>query len=204
MEIKNLSDGGFAANCYLISKGRDALLIDATADPDTLERLLAARGLTLRAILLTHGHFDHILTADRLRDRFSVPLLIHKKDADMLHDGRKNGSLYFFTDPILARNADGFFEGGDTLCFGELCLEVLSTPGHTAGSAVFAAKDALFTGDTLFSDCHGRTDLYSADPDEMVASLCRLALLDGDLPIYPGHGEGNILSRAVLPLISPI
>ena len=195
MEIKNLSPGGFASNCYLLTEKSDAVLIDPTASPLDVKRALEASGATLRAILLTHGHFDHLLTADRLRDAFGVPLYVHTADGELLDNGEKNASRPFLGSDVCATPAEHLMHGGDTLHFGEITLTVLHTPGHTKGSVTLLGEGIAFTGDTLFADGYGRTDLYGGEYTALVNSLRRLRELDGAIRIYPGHGSDAKLSQ---------
>ena len=197
MIIKNLSPGGFASNSYLVIKGGSAVLIDATAMPREVARELAEHSAVLEAILLTHTHFDHILSADALRRDLGAPLLCHADEADFLTDGIKNASSLFLQNAVTAHPADRHFEDGATLCFGELTLRVLHTPGHTAGSVCLLCDNAAFTGDTLFADCHGRTDLYSGSSVMLKRSLEGLFTLPEQLRIYPGHGDSALLSDAL-------
>jgi glyoxylase-like metal-dependent hydrolase (beta-lactamase superfamily II) len=196
MEIENLSQGGFAANSYLVTNGSDAVLIDATASVQSVRATLAKKGATLHAILLTHGHFDHLLTADALRDAFGVPLLVHQEDAHMLLDGEKNASLPFLGRSITITPAEKTFVGGNFLRFGDIDFLVLHTPGHSRGSSVFRNAEAMFTGDTLFAEGYGRTDLYGGDANAMHSSLSTLFRYDSQLRIYPGHGENVLLHHA--------
>ena len=196
MKIENLAPGGFAACTYLVTKGPDAVLIDCAASPAAIERALTAQGATLRAILLTHGHFDHILTADAVRKHFGVPMLVHEADAELPQDAFKNASAVFDLS-ITAAPPERCFTNGERLLFGELCFEVCHTPGHTAGCAVLFAEDAAFTGDTLFHGGFGRTDLFSGNEAQLRASLRALSLYDPSFRIYPGHGSCATLGDAL-------
>lgn len=197
MEIENLSPGGFAANCYLLTSGNDAVLIDPTAPVAAVRAALQKKNATLRAILLTHGHFDHLLTAEKLRDAFRVPLLVHKEDAEMLDNGEKNASASFLYQSVCCSPADQTFVGGNTLSFGAITLSVMHTPGHTKGSSVFLTEGIAFTGDTLFAEGYGRTDLWGGSTSALLSSLKALSRLDPTTRIYPGHGEHTALRYAI-------
>lgn len=196
MRILNLSPGGFAANCYFVACGDTAVLIDATASPAAVERAQLESGAHLAAILCTHGHFDHLLTEKQLRDRFGVPLYLHENDALCPRDALKNASAVFGS-PATFAPADRLLAGGETLCFGDLSLRVLHTPGHTAGSVVYLTENAAFTGDTLFESGFGRTDLYGGDFAALRRSLETLSKLPPDTEIYPGHGGMSTLAAAL-------
>ena len=198
MEIIDLSPGGFACSCYLVCEGYDALLIDCSASAAALRAALAKQKAHLAAILCTHGHFDHILTADIIRTHFNVPLLLHRADAELPADNRKNAySLFFGDDRFHASPADRLFEHGDILTFGKLSCKVLHTPGHSKGSSVFLFGDTAFTGDTLFASGWGRTDLYGGDEVALRHSLQALSYLSPATRIYPGHGEPTDLKSAL-------
>ena len=198
MEITDLSSGGFACACYLVCEGTDAVLIDCSATPATVETALGRQGARLAAILCTHGHFDHILTADALRDRFGVPLLLHEADAELLTDNEKNAfSVFFGNSTFRARSADRLVRDGETLRFGSLSCTVMHTPGHSEGSSVFLFGNTAFTGDTLFASGWGRTDLYGGDAFTLRESLQKLSELSPDIRIYPGHGGSSTLKNAL-------
>ena len=195
MNIQNLTPGGFASNCYLLTKGNDALLIDCTTDPQALRAALGER--TLHAILLTHGHFDHMLSVAAVKRYFNVPVLLHRGDAEFPCDGTKNAYTVFFGTEGTYPHADRLLEGTERLSFGELSLKVLHTPGHTQGCVCYRIDESLFTGDTLFFGGYGRTDLFGGDPAALRRSLGSLEQLPKDLRIYPGHGGDATLQAAL-------
>ena len=198
MEITDLSPGGFACACYLVREGTDAVLIDCSATPEAVKDALDRQGARLAAILCTHGHFDHILTADALRDAFSVPLFLHEADAELPADNEKNAfSVFFGNSTFHARSADRLFKDKETLRFGALSCTVMHTPGHSKGSSVFLLNNIAFTGDTLFTGGWGRTDLYGGDALTLRHSLQALSNLSPDIRIYPGHGGSSTLKNAL-------
>ena len=197
MDICNLYPGGFASCCYLLCEGSDAVLIDCSAPVSAVKAALDKRGLTLHAILCTHGHFDHILTADELREALHVPLYIHEDDAEMLTDSRKNAFSLFFGTERTWRPAERTFHDGERLTFGALSLHVMSTPGHSKGSSVFLTDGIALTGDTLFVGGYGRTDLHGGDTAALLRSLQALSCLPEEAVVYPGHGEHGTLSEAM-------
>ena len=197
MKVTDLCPGGFASCCYLVTQGADAVLIDCSAPVSTVTAALRKRGAHLHAILCTHGHFDHLLTADALREELHVPLYLHSEDAGMPANGQQNGFALFFGFDRTWRPADRTFGDGDKLSFGSLSFQVMHTPGHSRGSCTFLAEHAAFTGDTLFMEGYGRTDLYGGDFGELRSSLQRLCHLQADLTVYPGHGESGPLALAI-------
>lgn len=200
MQIKNLFPGGFAANCYLVTKGSDAVLVDCTAPKRVILDALQKEGAALRAILLTHGHFDHMLTVAEVKAETGAAVYLAKGDEDLPCDGEKNAFALFFGYDKAYPAADVLVMSGDELVFGELSIKVLATPGHTRGSVTYLLDDVAFTGDTLFESGYGRYDLYGGDPHALRESLRKLATLPHQTVIYPGHGDTATLGAALAAL----
>ena len=197
MNIVNLFPGSWGSNCYIISDSSHAAVIDPSASTKGILDYLKQNNLTLDCIILTHAHFDHILSLDTLRDATGAPCYIHKDDAESLLDGRKNAFYTFFGQDKRYKPAEKTLSHGDVIKLGNVELKIISTPGHTKGCICILAEDNLFTGDTLFADSYGRCDLYSGNARELRASLRSLRSLDGNLIIYPGHGMEAKLSHAL-------
>ena len=198
MEIRNLYPGSWGSNCYLLTSRGHAAVVDPSADAHTILNAVKLAGATLDFILLTHGHFDHIVSVDTLRDATGAPLYIHKFDAEMLTDAHKNAFYTFFRMDRRYRPADKLLEDGDELTLGDETIRVIHTPGHSQGSVSYLCNDELLlTGDTLFSDTYGRYDLWGGDAETLLASLSDMRRLPQHLPIYPGHGESVKLQTAL-------
>ena len=198
MKIENFYPGSWGSNCYLLTAGSHAAIVDPSADAPTLISALEKRRVTLDFILLTHGHFDHIVSADTLRQATDAPLLIHEADAEMLTDARKNAFYTFFRMERAYAPANRLLHNGDLLALGKETIRVLHTPGHSRGSVCYLCNDEfLITGDTLFDASYGRYDLYGGDLGELKASLASLRELPQDLYIYPGHGSPEHLGVAL-------
>lgn len=197
MRIRNLCRGGWASNCYLVSHGTDAVVIDPSSSTAEITAVLAEAGLTLQGILLTHGHFDHILSLDTLRDATGVPAYLHRGDGDFPADPEKSCYLCFLGRDIRHRGAEVLLAGDEVLTFGSLTFRVLHTPGHTGGCVCYRCGDALFTGDTLFAEGYGRTDLPGGSWSTLRDSLALLAGTQEDLTVYPGHGPSCSLAEAI-------
>ena len=188
MKILHYRVGPIQTNCYLLldEQTNTAALVDPGEDAQRLADAVRENGAELRAILLTHGHYDHTTAVPALHAMFpAAKIYIHRDEA--------KGSRLF----PLAPDMEGlcFCADGDTIPLGSLTAEVLHTPGHSAGSLVFKIGDVLFVGDTLFAGSCGRTDLEGGSWREMSASLRRLHGLEGDFTVLPGHEEFSVLSR---------
>lgn len=200
MKIVNLFPGSYGSNCYLIEDGGEALIVDPSAAASAILRRLREDRCTPVGVLLTHGHFDHIMSVDTLRQ--SEPCLkvyIHESDAPMLSDGQKNGFSFFFRQDRAWKDADIFLRNGDEIKVGGATFTVVHTPGHSPGSVCYlcASEGVMFTGDTLFADNIGRCDLWGGSYSVIRQSLKHLRDYDGELTIYPGHGSSNTLSKAL-------
>lgn len=194
MQVRIALGTYFAENSYLVSDETtsNAILIDPGAPIAVFDRYIQDEKLKLTDILLTHGHIDHLAGAGYYRQKYHVPIWLHKEEADVL-----TYTLEQYAD-ILGKEAENivperWFREGDSIS--SLSLSVLETPGHTKGSVVFRLGNALFTGDTLFCGSIGRMDLYTGDERQMRNSLLKLFALKDNLKIYPGHGETTTLDE---------
>ena len=199
MEIENLYPGSWGSNCYLLTVGSHAALVDPSANASTLLNAVNAKGCMLDFILLTHGHFDHIVSIDTLRQYTDVPVMIHENDAEMLGDSSKNAFYTFFRQERTYRDADRQLFDGDVLMLGDETIRVIHTPGHSSGSVCYLCNESQFllTGDTLFDEGVGRCDLWKGDADQLRSSLKALRTYPQNTPIYPGHGAPARLGIAL-------
>ena len=198
MKIRNLYPGAMASNCYLLTVGSHAAVVDPSPAAETVLEELKKENAVLETILLTHGHFDHVFGMCDLQKATGAPVYVHENDFDMPDDPEKNAFRRVFGMDRRFGKPDQSLRDGDVLTLGGEEIRVIHTPGHTAGCVCFLCNnEVLITGDTLFADTHGRTDVYGSDPDAMIASLLRLRELPQGLPIYPGHGAPAILGAAL-------
>lgn len=196
MEIVNITSGFTYANSYLIidTDTNEAALVDPGSDAHGLIFAIDKHGVNVKSILLTHGHFDHILALDEIKEYTKAKVYIHTLDniclknvnfSLMSHIGRDNT----FDD------ADVMLEDGDEIKVGNTTVTVMHTPGHTAGSVAYITSAGIITGDTLFCESIGRTDFPGGDYDTIEESIHRLYAIEGDAKIYPGHGSATTLSH---------
>lgn len=193
MKLTILQLGVLGANCYLLEPGDGkAIAIDIGGDPERLLGVLRENSLTLEAILITHGHYDHVGGVEAVRQATGATVYVHEADAEMLRSGQKNLAFHFTQTPFEAVREYTPVTDGQTLTIAGVPVEVLHTPGHTPGGVCYRIGESLFTGDTLFCGGIGRIDL-GGNRKDMLASLQRLAALAGDYAVYPGHGESSTL-----------
>ena len=195
MEISVLRLGQIGTNCYIFRRecGYRCGIVDPGDQGEQVARWLVDKGLEAQAVLLTHGHFDHILGIPGLREEWpDLPVYCHPADLG----GGDTTSLFGETFPTVRSFGDITpYREGDTVEVDGIRLEVLDTPGHTPGSVTLRAENVLFTGDTLFAGSMGRTDLPGGDEGELMRSLKRLGELEGDYQVLPGHEGQSTLER---------
>jgi glyoxylase-like metal-dependent hydrolase (beta-lactamase superfamily II) len=187
LEVVSLPLGAYQTNCYVVSAegSTDAVAIDPGDSADTVQRVLAERGLVLRAILVTHGHLDHIGAVRDLAEAAGVEVWMARGDAD---DLRTFGPAPYDPQHLVA--------GGDTVEAAGIRFRTFDVPGHTAGSVAFAADGVAFVGDVLFAGSIGRTDLDGGDFDTLISSIALLVReLPPDTVVAPGHGPATTLER---------
>lgn len=177
-------------NYFIHREGEhDAIFIDPNSKGDKLFVQLREKGLTVKAILLTHGHFDHIMGANEMREISGAKIYALKEEEELLMDPVLNSS--FKVGRSCTVKPDVLVSDGEVLDFGDIKLKVIATPGHTAGGCCFYSEEdgVLFSGDTLFHESVGRTDFETSDTNAMKQSLAKLLTLPEETKVYPGHGE---------------
>jgi len=193
MEIKRLVLGLVRTNCYIVysEDTKKAVIIDPAADSRRIMEEISELGVVPEAVLLTHGHFDHMLAAESLKNGYQIPICVHKADAELVKHPELNCSEQFL-HMSYSIVADEELEDGQTLRFLDGTFTVLSTPGHTEGSCCYYAQkeNILFSGDTLFQESVGRTDLPTGSSAKLVNSIREnLFVLPEDTLVLSGHGD---------------
>jgi len=194
VRIERLVLGELDTNCFIVGDDADGplVVIDPAGD-DTV--LLAGVGeRRVGAIVLTHGHFDHLGAARALLAATGAPLFVHMADASAITSAVGSGGAAFGFD-YTSPPADRELTDGDSVQIGGLRLGVIHTPGHTPGSMCLLGEGHLFAGDTLFAGSVGRTDFPGGDPREMQRSIARLAALPDETRVHCGHGPDTTIGR---------
>ena len=193
MLIKTITVGAYETNCYVVAdeKTLDCAVIDPGADASTILNYLEETQLRCRFVLLTHGHFDHTGAVSDILAETDAKLCMHRADVGV----SVAGDYYRFVPP----EGTHYYAEGDAVCVGGISFTVIETPGHTPGSVTLLCAEAgsedkaLFTGDTLFRDSCGRTDFPGGSTPVIMVSLRRLASLEGNYEVYPGHMDATTL-----------
>ena len=186
--------GMVGTNCYLLCNMdiKECVLIDPADSQDEISRMIDESGCSLKGILLTHGHFDHIMAADAVRDKYGVKVYASCDEKNTLEQPHINlGEAYGLK---LSVKADVWHKDGEILKLAGFDIEALHTPGHTEGGSCYYIREigVLFSGDTLFCGSVGRTDFPVGSMSEIVRSIKeKVMVLPDDTKVYPGHGEGT-------------
>ena len=190
MEMKHYCVGQVATNCYFAinEETKEMLVIDPGDSAQMLAEKIKKEGLKPKAVLLTHGHFDHAMAAEELAELFGIPVYAHEAEKDTLQDSGKNVSIMIGRRD--SYHADVYVRDGEVLQLAGMELKVLHTPGHTAGGCCYylEKEKVLFSGDTLFCQSVGRTDFPGGSMSKLVRSIKeKLMALPDEVRVYPGH-----------------
>ena len=192
MEIKIFTKGAFQVNSYLVLNKKEAIIIDPFHSKEFLEEI---KDYKVTHIILTHGHIDHILAVNELKEKTKAKIAIHKDDLELLNNENENLSKEF-DFKLKNIKPDIILEDNQLLNFEDRDIEIIHTPGHTQGSICLLIKNVLFSGDTLFKEGIGRTDLPGGDLDQEINSIKqRLLTLPNETMVLPGHGERTTIKH---------
>jgi hydroxyacylglutathione hydrolase len=198
LRVEQLPLGPIGTNCYVVrtdAGASEAVVVDASGDATELRLLLARLGARCSGILLTHGHWDHLLGVADLAEGTGAPVYMAEGERGLLEDPGR------FTPPDLSVRAytpDTLLQGGETITVAGIEFDVLSVPGHSPAHLAYHADGSLFSGDVLFAGSVGRTDLPGADWDTLLASIRSLVeAYPPETTVYPGHGPATTLGEEV-------
>lgn len=196
MLIKRLVVGMLKTNCYIVvdESCSEGIIIDPGENAKLILQTVSELGISVKYIILTHSHFDHICAAKEVKEKTGAKLIVHQCENECL-------SFKYVVDfyPLMKRRykevtSDITVNGGETFTFGNLQAKIINTPGHTKGSCIIIINDCIFTGDTLLRGQCGRCDLPTGSTEDMNNSLKTIYSLDGDYKLYPGHFDESTLS----------
>lgn len=198
MIIKSLTVGPIMANCFILGcdDTKEAVVIDPGDDINKILLALSESKLTVKKIINTHGHFDHVGANKDLKNTTGAELLIHKADAPMLEELNMAASAFGMSVEN-SPPADAYINDGDIISFGNMSIKVLHTPGHSPGSvSLLVENECVFAGDTLFAGSIGRTDLPGGSYDTLISAVKeKLFTLDDNIKVYCGHGPETTIGR---------
>ena len=192
MIIKTFTAGPIDANNYLLIDGDEAVLIDCSeVKPEILKEL---EGEKLKYILLTHGHFDHVLGINGMKEKTGAKVFVNKNDVARMEESASIMKT-FGVQGVEIPHADGFINDGDIIEFGNTKIKAIATPGHTEGGMCYLVDDKLFSGDTLFKGTVGRCDLAGGNLKKLSDSVNnKLFAMDENITVYPGHGPETTIA----------
>ena len=196
LKIQKLTLGSFMTNVYFVidEETKECFVVDPADRFDLINGKIASQGLTVKGILLTHAHFDHIMALEELREATGAPVMLTEEENALLCDSDAN-LMNIYGDGTSCRPGDRLLHDGDVIKLGENEIAVMLLPGHTPGSCAYLFDGNMISGDTLFREGIGRYDFPGGDYGKLRASLERIAALDGDYRIYPGHGPATTLEH---------
>lgn len=189
--------GPVRTNCYLLSNKRtkEVIIVDPGSEANSIGAIIEKKQYKPVAILLTHGHFDHIMGVPQLQERYHVPVYANEAEQEVLKRDDYNLSTDFIGQTF-TMEATNYLKDGEIITLAGFEIEAISTPGHTKGGMCFYFKgeNVIITGDTLFKETVGRTDLVTSDHRQIIHSVCtKLAEVSKDAMVLPGHGEATTM-----------
>ncbi|MEE8424033.1 MAG: MBL fold metallo-hydrolase [Thermodesulfobacteriota bacterium] len=196
MIVKKLTVGPLEENCYIIgdSTTKQAIVVDPGDEPDRIIDLIKENGFDVKSIICTHAHFDHTGVIGDIKKSTGAKILINNDDIE-LYEMAKDQAAFLGLDFNDIPKPDSFLNEGDEVKVGNLTFKVLHTPGHSPGGICLYGEGIVITGDTLFKDSVGRTDLHGGDMTKLKVSFSRLLNLPEDTTVLPGHGPDTTIGR---------
>lgn len=187
----------FQENCYIVGcpKTMEGIIIDPGDEAERLLAAIADSKITIKAIVNTHAHLDHVGAVEPIKKELGVPFHLHADDEDMLKMLPQQALMFGLTPPEVPK-VDAYLEDGGEVSFGEIVLKVIHTPGHSRGGVTVVSEKAAFVGDCLFAGSIGRTDLYGGSYEVLISTIReKLFTLPGEVVVYSGHGENTTIGH---------
>lgn len=196
MKINVLTVGPLQANCFIVwdELSREALVIDPGDEPERIINFIEEKGLTVKYILCTHAHFDHVGALPEVKAKTGAPVGIHSAEKE-IYEGARDMALFFGYDIDKLPEPDILLNDNDSLKIGNIEFRVIHTPGHSPGGLCLYGNGVVFTGDTVFAGSVGRTDFYGGSIDELKNSFKKILSLPSHTRILPGHGPESTVER---------
>ena len=195
MKIIAMEVGLIGTNCYLVinEEQKTGVVIDPGGDAEQILEKIRQKGIAIEAIFLTHGHSDHIMAVDEVREATGAKVYISEADAGMLTKASSNLSIYMGAGREF-KATDEFLVDGETITAAGLKFQVVATPGHTKGGVCLVCGDTVFCGDTIFSESIGRTDLSGGSYSQILHSIkTKIMVLPDEMKLLPGHGPATTI-----------
>ena len=197
--IKETVTGLLSNNVYLvINKNKnESFVVDPSYHADKIIEMIEESGSSLKGILITHGHFDHIMSVSDIKEKYNVPVWAGADEKEIISDAKTNMSRPMIRKPV-SEEADNWVADGEIITVAGITVKCINTPGHTVGSVCWYIQDhdILLSGDTLFFTSHGRTDFPTGSPEQMENSLKNILFkLPDHTKVYPGHGEPTTIGH---------
>lgn len=198
VEFETLAVGPLETNCYVIwdTETHDAAIIDPGGDKQLIVDSIISHGLSVKYILLTHGHFDHVYFADDLSRDYDAEVAMHESDIEQMEQGKSLAEMFYDGSSYVEFLPSQLLTDGDVLHLGESVIEVIHTPGHSQGGICFVTDAGVFCGDTIFAGSIGRADFPGGSHSQLIASIhAKLLSMKDETPLYPGHGPATTVGR---------
>ncbi len=197
MVIKKLAVGPLESNCFVIvdENTKEVLVIDPGDEPDRILDLISENNFSVKYIVCTHAHFDHVGAVPDLKKETGAKIVIHRDEIEIYKNTREQAALLwgYELDPL--PEPDMLASEGDKLEIGDLIFEIMHTPGHSPGGICLYGEGILITGDTLFAGSVGRTDFYGGNLEKLKNSFKRLMSLSDEVRVLPGHGPESTIGK---------
>lgn len=198
VQFEALAVGPIQSNCYIVWDvgTREAAIIDPGDEKDLIERVISDHNLSVKHILLTHGHFDHCFVAGDISAEYGVGVSMHEADIEQIHDPLGFADMYYDMSSFVDFAPQTMLSDGDVIKLGDSRIEVIYTPGHTQGGLCFVTDAGVFCGDTIFAGSVGRTDFAGGSQSQLMASIREKILsMKDETPLYPGHGPATTVGQ---------